>query len=230
MNTSKLLKWGLPFFILLLVGPFSSTLDLFLSNHYYSDESFSSHPYFTFFYHYGCYPAFILGGIATIIFFTSFFRPNLKRFRLPTLFLSLTLLCGPGILINGILKGFFSRPRPVQTLNFGGTEVFQPFYNISLTYPNLFKSFPSGHSTMGFYFFNLIFLGQRLKKPTLIASGILITLFMGLSLSISRIAQGGHFFSDTLTSLCLIWYVGLICDWFIFDFLAKNIRLRYIKD
>ena len=79
MNTSKLLKWGLPFFILLLVGPFSSTLDLFLSNHYYSDESFSSHPYFTFFYHYGCYPAFILGGIATIIFFTSL--PSQRRRR-----------------------------------------------------------------------------------------------------------------------------------------------------
>lgn len=230
MKTSKLLKWGLPLLALLVLGPLTPQLDLFFSRLYYSDQSFSANPYFTFFYHYGCYPAFILGGGAALVFIASFFKPNLERYRLPTLFLGLALLIGPGILVNGLLKGFFTRPRPIQTLNFGGNELFQPFYNLIITYPNKFKSFPSGHSTMGFYFFNLIFLGERLKNRLLMTTGILLSLYMGLSLSISRIAQGGHFFSDTLMSLCLIWYVGLFCDWFIFEFLAKNHRLGYIKD
>lgn len=229
MKIPKLLKWTSPLLILLILCPFTPQIDLGLANHFYLKENFSSHPYFTFFYHYGVYPAFLLGFLGAVAFVASFFSFSFKPYRLPALFLAFTLLCGPGILINLLFKGFICRPRPVQTLNFGGSELFKPFYHLSFAYPNAFKSFPSGHATMGFYFFNLIFLGQRLNNLLLINFGALCSIFFGLSLSIARIAQGGHFFSDTLISLCLIWYVGLMCDWFIFEFLAKNKSLRYIK-
>ncbi|MCH9634747.1 MAG: hypothetical protein S4CHLAM7_15080 [Chlamydiae bacterium] len=230
MKTSKLLKWGLPFFITLTLAPFTPYLDLFISNLFYIDENFSSHIFFRFFYKYGVYPAFLVGILSLLFFLTSFFKKELQKYRLSLLFLSLAFLCGPGILINGILKGFLSRPRPVQITAFGGIEPFSPFYNLSLSFPNKFKSFPSGHSTMGFYFFNLIFLGQRLKNSSLTLFGVWSSIVLGFCMSISRIAQGGHFFSDTLLSLCLIWYLGLFCDWLIFEYVAKKSSIRYIKD
>lgn len=229
MTKSKLFKWGSPLFFLVLLAPFTPKIDMLLANRFYTDQSFSTHPYFSFFYHYGVYPAFLVGIASACLFIGSFFKEGWVRYRLPCLFLSFAMLCGPGLLINLFLKGFFARPRPVQILDFGGTELFRPFYSFTFSYPNAFKSFPSGHSTMGFYFFNLIFLGQRLKSLLLVRMGALASIFMGLSLSVSRIAQGGHFFSDTLMSLCLIWYLGLFCEWFIFEFLAKKNIVRYIK-
>lgn len=229
MTRSKLIKWGAPLAVVLLLAPFTPMIDLKLANRFYTDSGFSSHPYFSFIYHYGVYPAFLVGISSACLFIASFFKETLLKYRFPCLFLAVAMLCGPGLMINLFLKGFFMRPRPVQILNFGGTELFKPFYNLTFSYPNPFKSFPSGHSTMGFYFFNLIFLGQRLKNLLLVRMGAMASIFLGLSLSISRIAQGGHFFSDTLMSLCLIWYIGLFCEWLIFDYLAKKNILRYTK-
>ncbi len=230
MTTSKLLKWGLPFLITLILAPLTPRLDLSISSKFYSDLAFSSNSFFTFFYHYGVYPAFAVGILSALFFIASFFKTSLYHYRLPCLFLAFAFLCGPGILINGFLKGFLCRPRPVQVMDFGGAELFAPFYHFNFTYPNHFKSFPSGHATMGFYFFNLIFLGQRLKSFFLFQAGTWTSVVLGFCMSISRIAQGGHFFSDTLLSLCLIWYLGLFCEWFVFEYLAKKNALRYIKD
>lgn len=228
--TSKQLKWFLPLCFVLALAPFTPKLDLLFANAFYRQEAFSDFLPFTFAYHYAIYPSFIFALICGVLFLASFVSPKLEKNRLAFLFLALIMLLGPGLLINLVLKGFLVRARPIQTLPFGGQELFKPFYHFSLNFPNVFKSFPSGHASMGYYFISLIVLGYRVHKTKLKMMGLGLTLFFGGWLSLSRIAQGGHFFSDTLLSLVFLWYVALLCDWFVFEFLAKKTRLSYRKD
>ncbi len=228
--SKNLFKWALPALIVLLIAPFTPSLDLALTESFYQGDHFSTSKIYTFIYQYAVYPAFIVSFAAFGGFILSFFNSFFKKNRFHFLFLTLAMLLGPGLIINIIFKGFFVRPRPIHVLEFGGIECFKPFFHFSLAFPNNLKSFPSGHASMGFYFLSFIVLGQRLKKAVWTHLGLIMTLILGGALSLARIAQGKHFFSDTFMSLCFIWYITLCSDWFVFDFLAKKNELRYIKD
>lgn len=230
ISTQKWLKWVLPALLVFLIAPFTPKIDLICTRFFYHQEHFSSFKVYKLIYQYGVYPAFAVSFLALASLIASFFWESFKKNRLAFLFLTIAMLLGPGLLINLLFKGFCMRPRPIHLLEFGGTEFFRPFYHFTLAFPNTFKSFPSGHASMGFYFLNFILLGQRLKKALWVRIGYISTLLMGGALSLTRIAQGKHFFSDTLMSLCFIWYIALLSDWFVFDFLAKKNKLRYIKD
>ncbi|MCE2981992.1 MAG: phosphatase PAP2 family protein, partial [Parachlamydia sp.] len=99
----------------------------------------------------------------------------------------------------------WGRPRPRQVQAFGGTHPFIPFYQPSFHALERFKSFPSGHSSMGFYFFSLVFLGRQQRNKKLVQCGWGMALGLGAALSLARIAQGGHFLSDTLFSGLIMW-------------------------
>jgi lipid A 4'-phosphatase len=45
------------------------------------------------------------------------------------LFLILTLVLGPGLLVNVALKDHWARPRPGMVTEFGGTMVFRPWWD-----------------------------------------------------------------------------------------------------
>jgi hypothetical protein len=45
-------------------------------------------------------------------------------------FLFSTLAIGPGLIVNGVLKSFWGRPRPIQVDLFGGTAPFEPAWKI----------------------------------------------------------------------------------------------------
>ncbi len=61
---------------------------------------------------------------------------------------------------------------------------------------------------MGFYFFSLIFLGKGLNSRFLYYSGLFLVVTLGGALSLTRILQGGHFFSDVLASAVIMWYTS----------------------
>jgi membrane-associated PAP2 superfamily phosphatase len=58
---------------------------------------------------------------------------------------------------------------------------------------------------MGFYFFSLVFLGRQQRNKKLVQCGWGMALGLGAALSLARIAQGGHFLSDTLFSGLIMW-------------------------
>lgn len=228
-QNSKIIKWFSPLLFLLLIAPFSEKIDLSISNFFYESSGFSKHLFHRFIFHGAVMPAFILGGAAAIIFLLSYIIPRYHHLRLPSFFVGFVLGLGPGVIAQCVLKGFLARPRPVQTIHFGGIHHYTPFFSPTFSFPNTLKSLPSGHSTMGFYFLCLVILGQRLKSSTIKTWGIYLTIILGFLLSLSRIAQGAHFFTDVCASFCLLWYVSLISDWFVFEYLAKNRLLSYIK-
>jgi len=145
-----------------------------------------------FIYKWGTTPGWILFALGLAGCFT-------KKFRRDGIFLVLVLAIGAGFITHVVLKEGWPRPRPKQVVEFGGSAKFQPLYAWRSKGP--FRSLACGHATTGYYFLTLIPLGRKWKKNSFIVIGILCTLIFGSVLSYARIAQGGHFFSDTLVSL-----------------------------
>ena len=80
---------------------------------------------------------------------------------------------------------------------------------------------------MGFYFFAVALLGRRLGSRILFITGMALALILGIALSVTRIAQGGHFFSDTLATAIIMWTAALAIDWLLFkDAYSEN----YVRD
>lgn len=104
-----------------------------------------------------------------------------------------TLIVGPGLVTNVLLKDQMGRARPSQTEMFGGTKTFTP----PLVATNQCEkncSFVSGEaSSMFAVFFGLaMVVGSRARA--LIAAGIALGSFAGLI----RMSQGAHFLSDVV--------------------------------
>jgi len=209
-------RWVLPLLLLILLAPFSAALDLRVSSAFFHDGHFYSNSLVHFIYNYGPIPADIVFGLAVIGLIFSFGK--WKKWRTPSLLLVLTLALGAGFVAHVIFKDHWGRPRPKQIVEFGGKQEFRPFYS-----PNFFaqpepsKSFPCGHCTMGFYFFAVALVGKRIGSRPLYIVGWAAAIALGTILSLTRIAQGGHFLSDTIFSAIIMWYTALCCDWMLFD-------------
>jgi membrane-associated PAP2 superfamily phosphatase len=206
-----------PMAILALLAPFTVQIDLQLADYFFdpADQRFSEHPLFTFLYVWGLLPGQVLGIAALVVWLFSYhsnYSERLKPFKIAALTVGLTIAIGAGLITHAIFKEHWKRPRPKQITQFGGSEPFKPFYQPNFTAKGNFKSFPSGHSAMGFCFFAMAIVGRRQRQPVLFASSLFLALLLGCSLSLTRIAQGGHFFSDTLAAACLMWICAAIID------------------
>jgi lipid A 4'-phosphatase len=219
--------WLVPILMMLIITPFTPYLDLCVAKFTYVNETiqeggklsgFFSNSFFDFLYLYGVLPAQITCGGATCLLFFSLFFDALKKWRSPALVLSLTLAIGSGFIAHSILKEFWVRPRPRQVVQFGGKQLFCPYYKpLAYKTTQTCKSMPSGHSTTGFYFFALYFLGRRLQRPQLATVGLMVSLSLGGLLSLARIVQGGHFVSDVFVSALIMWLSAYFIDYLVFE-------------
>lgn len=209
--------WLGPILAMAILTPFTPFLDLTMTNFFYlPTHGFPSNAFYDFLYNYGVIPAQLLFCLSTIILFLGCFFKKWKKWHAPALTLVLSLLIGGGLIIHVILKDHWGRPRPKQTIEFEGTQPFRPYY-----YPNFFhqpepsKSFPCGHCTMGFYFFTLALAAKKLNFRKTFWTALILSLVLGIGLSIARIAQGGHFFSDTLISALIMWLAACTCTYWL---------------
>ncbi|MFI5344409.1 MAG: phosphatase PAP2 family protein [Chlamydiales bacterium] len=201
----------IPLLCLILYAPWSGQMDLWISGQFFHAEQFQSSPLLGGIYHYAIWPGWLLAGAAMAGFIFSFIFSSLRKWRCACLYLILTLAIGSGIISHAVLKDHWGRPRPKQSVEFGGRQPFRPFYSPNLFHqPEPSKSFPCGHCTMGFYFFALMFLGIRYKQKKVFWLGLGLSLILGALLGYARIAQGGHFFSDVLVSAFVMWWTALV--------------------
>ena len=157
-------------------------------------------------YDWGEYPALIIGCGGMAVWVASFIWRRLETWRDPGLFLALVLILGPGIVVNVLIKPFWSRPRPNATVPFGGTSEFVPVWRVGEG--NDDWSFPSGHAAMGFYLMAPAFVCYR-RRPRLAAGFLLLGLLGGTVLGLARIVAGCHFPSDVLWAGGLIYFIAL---------------------
>lgn len=221
LNTYK--KWLLPAIFTLLLTPFTPFLDLSIARFFYTHsndpvEHFMSSPVLNFLFELGPLPANLTAAFAAAILIGSYLFKHLQKWRKPCLVLVLTYAIGAGLIINGVLKEYWGRPRPKQVEEFGGTQSFRPYYKPNFFHqPQPSKSFTCGHCAMGFYFFSLWLVGKRLNNRRLEGLSLTLALGLGIALSLARIMQGGHFFSDTLFSALIMWYTALAIDWLVYE-------------
>lgn len=150
-------------------------------------------------YTFGPWPALLTGLGALVFLVSSFYRSSLARWRRHAWLIILTLGLGPGLLVNVILKDHFGRPRPRQTTEFGGRWAYQTVFEKGLSGRG--KSFPCGHSSMGYVFVAFYFVFRRRKR--LAAWSLGSAAIFGTLIGLARMAAGGHFASDVLWSLIL---------------------------
>jgi membrane-associated PAP2 superfamily phosphatase len=187
------------FLTLLLLLGLSSQLDLLFSSYFYP---FPETDLLKAIYIAGPLP----GWIVVIASSIGLCIPKYKQFRRIFIYLIATLAIGSGLIVHAALKENWGRPRPKQVLEFGGKELFRPFYkpNFEETLDK-HRSFASGHVTMGFFFFTFYFIGRKRHNRALQWFGIGCSFFLGFLLSYARIAQGGHFLSDAVGSLIVMY-------------------------
>jgi lipid A 4'-phosphatase len=154
---------------------------------------------------FGCYPALIIGAGGLLVFVISLLWSKLRSSRDAGLFLALMLALGPGLLINGIFKPYWGRPRPNDTIPFRGHQPFLPVGDIGISDG---ASFPSGHASMGFYLMAPGFLFYR-RRPRLAAAFFILGLAGGTIMGLARIVAGSHFASDVLWSAGIVYFTGL---------------------
>ena len=137
-------------------------------------------------------------------------RPAILPLRIPT-FVVATLILGPGVLVNSILKDNWGRPRPRSVGQFGGDLPHQLVW-VPTDYCDRNCSFVSGEASAAIWL-----VGLALIMPAAWRWAVLVfTLPLCLALSLNRVAFGGHFLSDTLLSWGLTLLLMLCVHWLLF--------------
>lgn len=202
----------IPLFLLIIFTPFSAALDLKSSSFFFHVGTFPSNPFWNWLYVYGTWPAWIMVGCSLVGLIASYAKKSLASWRIPCIYLLLVYAVGAGLFVHAIFKDHWGRPRPKQTIEFGGTQPFRAYYQphfMNAAEPS--KSFPCGHASTGFYFFALGLLGAIGRSRLIYWVGMCMSWGLGTLLSIARIAQGGHFLSDTVAAALIMWLTA----WFL---------------
>ncbi len=113
------------------------------------------------------------------------------------LYVVLILTIAPLLIVNTTLKENWGRARPAQTIDFGGQKEFTPAFMMSNQDG---YSFSSGHTAAAFSLLGFALLAKRRQKLF-----ITTVLIYGTLVSLARMAAGGHFLSDVVTSFFIVY-------------------------
>lgn len=124
------------------------------------------------------------------------------------LYLFLVLIVGAGLIVNVALKDNFGRARPRDIQEFGGTKHFTPAF-VMASECDRNCSFSSGHTAGAFFSLALALALSRRRAIAIACIGF------GALVSLSRIASGAHFFSDTVVSFFVMLIVADVLHYYL---------------
>jgi lipid A 4'-phosphatase len=159
-------------------------------------------------YHFGELAGIIPGVIALTVLIGSIWAKRYVRWRRACWFVLALLVVAPLIIVNGVLKNNWGRPRPRNVHEFGGSYQYQPTLVIGQECGGR-KSFPCGHAAMGFSCMAPYFIFKARKHKGAIYwfwGGVAAGLFIGLA----RMAQGAHWPSDVVWSFGIVYFSGYV--------------------
>ena len=129
------------------------------------------------------------------------------------IFLVSTMLIGPGIVTNVVLKDYWGRPRPIDVTQFGGQQHFVPWWDPRGDCPNN-CSFVSGDVATAAWAFAPAALAPPQYRAVAYGAALALTAFM----AVIRVMAGAHSPSDTIFAgvftFLIIWLAyALIYRW-----------------
>ncbi|RTZ67430.1 MAG: hypothetical protein DSZ29_00805 [Aquificaceae bacterium] len=180
-----------------------SDIDIQVANFFYSPEesnvwALGEQPFWMFFYRLGPMVTISIAITALLVILFSTIKTSWGLYRTQAAFILFSFLLGPGLLVNTLFKDHWGRPRPVNIEQFQGTERYVPPLKYNAQGDG--KSFPSGHSSLGFAFIAFWFIWRK-RKPRWAKAAFGFSLLLGSLFGIARMAAGGHFLSDVFWSL-----------------------------
>jgi lipid A 4'-phosphatase len=142
--------------------------------------------------------------------YASGLRWSNERIRISTIAL-VTFALGPGLLVNGYMKSFIGRPRPANTVLFGGEHAFVAAGKWSYAcFSNC--SFVSGEAAGMTWIFCLLPLWPYRDRYKLI---LLMTAIVTAT-ALLRVAFGRHYLSDVvlgaLSTLVVFSAIACLCE------------------
>ena len=187
-----------------------SDLDIWAASLFYHPEALDPWyegdlPLWAFMYQMGPVISISIALGSIFIIFLSGLKSSWNHYRVQASFILLCFVIGPGLLVNALFKDHWGRPRPAQVIQFEGAEPYVP--------PGLYnadgdgKSFPSGHSSVGFALVAFFFIWRK-RHRYLASLAVVSALLMGSLLGAARMAAGAHFLSDVLWSMFITFLVS----------------------
>ncbi|MGB6485709.1 MAG: phosphatase PAP2 family protein [Steroidobacteraceae bacterium] len=114
----------------------------------------------------------------------------------------LSVVLGPGLLANFVLKDHWDRPRPRDVIELGGQMPYVP----APLRGEGGASFPCGHCTVGFLYAAGWWLWRRRRRAGAAAS-LAAGVLAGSAVGLERMVAGGHFLSDIVWSALIVFGV-----------------------
>lgn len=127
-------------------------------------------------------------------------------------FLVTTLLIGPGLIVETVLKSYWGRARPDEITQFGGASSYTPPLWISDACSHN-CSFVSGHAAVAFWTTAYAFL----LPVRFYRQGMAAGLLFGAAVGLVRVMQGAHFVSDVVYAGAIVVAVNALCARFILE-------------
>jgi membrane-associated phospholipid phosphatase len=118
------------------------------------------------------------------------------------IFLLVTFALGPGVLVNGVLKPHWPRPRPSEVIELGGTLAFVPWWDPRGACDGN-CSFVSGEGSSAAWLAAPAVLLPPPWRAAALAGAIAWVAIIG----IGRMAAGGHFASDIVFAAVFTWLI-----------------------
>jgi lipid A 4'-phosphatase len=163
-------------------------------------------------YDYGEIPSLIFTAAAIALYVAAKLRKVRQEYARSCLVVILTVVLGPGLLVNGILKPYWGRPRPVDITAMGGK---QEYHNVwTPAGPRGGKSFPCGHCSMGFSLASGVAFYPF--HPVLSICALAGGIAYGVLLGATRMIQGGHFPTDVLWAGILTFVLIAVLYYLVF--------------
>ncbi len=176
-------------------------LDIAAARRFYHPElpdpwPVAAHPLWSMFYRSAPWVTGSLAVTGSVLLVAGVIREKSRRLRMYGLFILLCVAVGPGLIVNGVLKDHWGRPRPRQIVELGGMLEYAPPLLPAAAHG---KSFPCGHCSVGYLYAVGWWLWRR-HRPRWAAGSLAAGTVFGTLLGIGRMAAGGHFLSDVVWS------------------------------
>ncbi len=170
-------------------------------------------------------PALAVVAASVWVLWRGWKHPRWTRWRAHALFVLFALSLGPGLVVNGVLKQAWGRPRPRQVEAFGGALQHRGPWERGQAGQG--RAFPCGHSSVGYYLTVFYFLFRR-RRRWIGALALAAAMAYGTMVGYGRMLAGAHFPSDVLWSAWLVLLVNWALYYFVFNLPGREDALASV--